>query len=268
MMLAAGARLGPYEVVSALGAGGMGEVYRARDTRLNRTVALKLLPTELRDRPDRRQRFDIEARAISSLQHPHICALFDVGEQDGTAFFVMEHLEGETLDESCATHALLRVVRAGQRRHGPSHRVVGRQSVRPGREWRVSGRDGQSDGERAARSSIRRGAPLLGAVRVRPAAVAAGGGAAVVRFEPDRHRQPIAQPRDGRHVDGAAERGARVSRASAGAHARHDSPCQRIACDQTALGDPRTDECGRVCGAGHAGHASRMRCISTRRGAT
>jgi len=99
MMLAPGARLGPYEIVSALGAGGMGEVYRARDTRLNRTVALKLLPSELRDRPDRRQRFDLEARAISSLQHPHICALFDVGEQDGAAFFVMEHLEGETLDD-------------------------------------------------------------------------------------------------------------------------------------------------------------------------
>jgi Tol biopolymer transport system component len=77
----------------------MGEVYRARDTRLNRTVALKLLSPEFRDRPDRRQRFDIEARAISSLQHPHICALFDVGEQDGTAFLVMEHLEGETLDD-------------------------------------------------------------------------------------------------------------------------------------------------------------------------
>jgi eukaryotic-like serine/threonine-protein kinase len=99
MMLPAGARLGPYEVLSPLGAGGMGEVYCARDTRLNRTVALKLLPAELRDRPDRRQRFDLEARAISSLQHPHICALFDVGEQDNTAFFVMEYLEGETLDD-------------------------------------------------------------------------------------------------------------------------------------------------------------------------
>jgi len=99
MMLAPGVRLGPYEVVAPLGAGGMGEVYRARDTRLNRTVALKLLPTELRERSDRRQRFDVEARAISSLQHPHICALFDVGEQDDTAFFVMEYLEGETLDD-------------------------------------------------------------------------------------------------------------------------------------------------------------------------
>ena len=106
MMLPAGARLGPYEVLSPLGAGGMGEVYCARDTRLNRTVALKLLPTELRDRPDRRQRFDLEARAISSLQHPHICALFDVGEQDGTAFFVMEYLEGETLDDRLIRGAL------------------------------------------------------------------------------------------------------------------------------------------------------------------
>jgi serine/threonine protein kinase len=99
MMLSAGARLGPYEITSALGAGGMGEVYAARDTRLNRSVAIKLLPPEVRDRPERRQRFDAEARAISSLQHPHICTLFDVGEQDGTAFLVMEHLEGETLDD-------------------------------------------------------------------------------------------------------------------------------------------------------------------------
>src|SRR6185295_7601258 len=99
MMLSAGARLGPYEIVSPLGAGGMGEVYRARDTRLDRTVALKLLPSEYRDRPERRQRFEAEARAISSLNHPHICTLFDVGEQDGVAFFVMEYLEGETLDD-------------------------------------------------------------------------------------------------------------------------------------------------------------------------
>jgi Tol biopolymer transport system component len=94
-----GTRFGPYEILAKLGEGGMGEVYRARDTRLNRTVALKLLSPEFRDRADRRQRFDLEARAISSLQHPHICALFDVGEQDGTAFLVMEHLEGETLDD-------------------------------------------------------------------------------------------------------------------------------------------------------------------------
>jgi Tol biopolymer transport system component/tRNA A-37 threonylcarbamoyl transferase component Bud32 len=97
--LTSGARLGPYEVQSPIGAGGMGEVYRARDTRLDRAVAIKLLPASFVDRPDRRQRFRIEARAISSLQHPHICTLFDVGEQDGQVFLVLEYLEGETLDD-------------------------------------------------------------------------------------------------------------------------------------------------------------------------
>ncbi len=97
MGLAAGAKLGPYEVQSALGAGGMGEVYRARDTRLDRTVAVKVLPTHLSSDPDLRQRFDREARAISSLSHPHICHLYDVGHQDGIDYLVMEYLEGETL---------------------------------------------------------------------------------------------------------------------------------------------------------------------------
>jgi Tol biopolymer transport system component len=97
MRLPAGARLGPYEIHSLIGAGGMGEVYKARDTRLERTVAIKLLPADLAERPDRRRRFEAEARAISALSHPNICTLFDVGEQDGRAFLVMEHLEGETL---------------------------------------------------------------------------------------------------------------------------------------------------------------------------
>jgi eukaryotic-like serine/threonine-protein kinase len=97
--LTSGARLGPYEVQSPIGAGGMGEVYRGRDTRLDRAVAIKLLPASFADRPERRQRFQIEARAISSLQHPHICTLFDVGEQDGQVFLVLEYLEGETLDD-------------------------------------------------------------------------------------------------------------------------------------------------------------------------
>ena len=97
--LTSGARLGPYEIQSPIGAGGMGEVYRARDTRLDRAVAIKLLPASFADRPERRQRFHIEARAISSLQHPHICTLFDVGEQDGQVFLVLEYLEGETLDD-------------------------------------------------------------------------------------------------------------------------------------------------------------------------
>jgi serine/threonine protein kinase/tetratricopeptide (TPR) repeat protein len=92
-----GARVGAYEILSAIGAGGMGEVYRARDTRLERTVAIKVLPADLSSDPDRRERFDREARAISSLNHPHICILHDVGNQDGTSFLVMEYLEGETL---------------------------------------------------------------------------------------------------------------------------------------------------------------------------
>src|SRR6202051_4605245 len=97
MPLSSGTRLGPYEVISPLGAGGMGEVYRARDTRLDRTVAVKILPAHLSSDPTLRARFEQEAKAISSLNHPHICALYDVGHQDGTDFLVMEFLEGETL---------------------------------------------------------------------------------------------------------------------------------------------------------------------------
>jgi serine/threonine protein kinase/Tol biopolymer transport system component len=98
MALEAGARLGPYEIVGAIGAGGMGEVYRARDTRLDRTVAVKVLPSSLAGDPQLRERFDREARAISSLNHPHICTLYDVGHQDGIDFLVLECLEGATLD--------------------------------------------------------------------------------------------------------------------------------------------------------------------------
>jgi serine/threonine protein kinase len=99
MGLTAGTRLGPYELVAPLGAGGMGEVYRARDTRLDRTVAVKVLPAHLSSSADSRQRFEREARTISQLSHPHICALYDVGNQDGVEFLVMEYLEGETLSE-------------------------------------------------------------------------------------------------------------------------------------------------------------------------
>ena len=97
MGLSAGTRLGPYEIVTPLGAGGMGEVYRARDTRLDRTVAIKILNSQLVASPDLRARFDREAKVISQLQHPHICVLHDVGHQDGTDFLVMEYLEGESL---------------------------------------------------------------------------------------------------------------------------------------------------------------------------
>jgi eukaryotic-like serine/threonine-protein kinase len=102
MALTSGTKLGPYEIVSPIGAGGMGEVYRARDTRLDRTVAVKILPAHLSDNPEARQRFEREARAISSLNHPNICTLHDVGHQDGTDFLVMEYLEGETLADRLA----------------------------------------------------------------------------------------------------------------------------------------------------------------------
>src|SRR5256885_3809711 len=98
MALTSGTRLGPYEIESPLGAGGMGEVYRARDTRLDRIVAVKILPSHLSDNPEAKQRFEREARVISSLNHPHICVLHDVGTQDGTAYLVMEFVQGESLD--------------------------------------------------------------------------------------------------------------------------------------------------------------------------
>src|SRR5712692_10226686 len=97
MSLSAGTRLGPYEILSPLGAGGMGEVYKARDTRLERTVAIKVLPPHLSSSLEIRQRFEREAKTISQLSHPHICALYDVGNQDGVEYLVMEYLEGETL---------------------------------------------------------------------------------------------------------------------------------------------------------------------------
>ncbi|MCA1580874.1 MAG: protein kinase [Acidobacteria bacterium] len=102
MSLSSGFRLGPYEILSPLGAGGMGEVYKARDTRLDRAVAVKVLPQHLSSSPDVRQRFEREAKTISQLSHPHICALYDVGNQDDVEYLVMEYLEGETLADRLA----------------------------------------------------------------------------------------------------------------------------------------------------------------------
>ncbi len=99
MTLSAGTRLGPYELLAPIGAGGMGEVYRAKDTRLDRTVAVKVLSSHLSSSPDSRQRFEREARTISQLSHPHICALYDVGREGETEYLVMEYLEGETLSD-------------------------------------------------------------------------------------------------------------------------------------------------------------------------
>ena len=112
MQLTAGTRLGPYEIVAPIGAGGMGEVYRARDTRLDRAVAIKVISPGLASSPDARQRFEREARTISQLSHPHICALFDVGEmpnaesQIPNPYLVMELLEGETLAQRLVSGAL------------------------------------------------------------------------------------------------------------------------------------------------------------------
>src|SRR6266851_4588820 len=98
MAFTCGTKLGPYEIVSPLGAGGMGEVYRARDTRLDRDVAVKVLPTSLSSDLSLRQRLEREAKAVSKLSHPHICTLHDIGHQDGVDFLVMELIEGETLE--------------------------------------------------------------------------------------------------------------------------------------------------------------------------
>src|SRR5262249_34829032 len=97
MNLNAGRKLGPYEILSPIGAGGMGEVYKARDTRLDRTIAIKILPHTFAADPVFRERFDREAKAIAALTHPHICTLYDVGQQDIAQYLVMEYLEGETL---------------------------------------------------------------------------------------------------------------------------------------------------------------------------
>ena len=97
MALTSGSRLGPYEIQSAVGIGGMGEVYKATDTRLDRIVAIKVLPSHVASNPHLRGRFEREAKTLAALSHPHICPVFDIGHQDGIDFLVMEYLEGETL---------------------------------------------------------------------------------------------------------------------------------------------------------------------------
>ena len=138
MPLSSGTRLGPYQIVAPLGAGGMGEVYKAVDTRLERTVAIKILPEHLSAKPQLRERFEREARAVSSLNHPNICTLHDVGHQDGIDFLVMEYLEGETLAHrlkrgplplDTALHSGIQV--AGALAHAHRHGVVHR-DLKPG----------------------------------------------------------------------------------------------------------------------------------------
>jgi serine/threonine protein kinase len=99
VILEVGKKLGPYEIVAPIGVGGMAEVYRAVDRRLGRDVAVKILPPSLASRPEFRARFEREARAVSVLNHPNICTLHDIGNEDGTEFLVLEYLEGETLSK-------------------------------------------------------------------------------------------------------------------------------------------------------------------------
>ena len=145
MALETGTQLGPYEILATIGAGGMGEVYRARDTRLDRTVAIKVLPAQLSADHSLRERFEREARVVSQLTHPHICTLYDVGHEGEIAFLVMEYLEGETLAARIARGALpieealrtaAEVAEALDRahRHGIVHR-----DLKPGNVFLVRG---------------------------------------------------------------------------------------------------------------------------------
>ena len=106
MSIRSGTRLGAYEIISPAGSGGMGDVYKATDTRLNRTVAIKLLPHGLPSNPELRSRLQREAQMIAALNHPHICMLYDVGQEDGTDYLVMEYLDGETLAERLSRGSL------------------------------------------------------------------------------------------------------------------------------------------------------------------
>ncbi len=176
MSLGPGTRLGPYEIQSAIGAGGMGEVYRARDTRLERKVAIKVLPSHVSGDPALRERFEREARTVAALNHPHICTLHDVGHQDATDFLVMEYLDGETLAARLVKGALsidqalaiaIQIADALDKAHraGIVHR-----DLKPGNIMLVGeGRRGGPSGPPVAK--------LLdfGLAKVTPAAVAASG---------------------------------------------------------------------------------------------
>jgi len=137
-LLEPGSRLGPYEITALRGKGGMGEVYRARDTRLGREVAVKVLPEELNRDPAFKQRFEREVRTISQLQHPNVCTLHDVGSHDGVDYLVMEYLDGETLEDHLRKGALPvdRIVQVGgavaEAVHAAHRRGVVHRDLKPG----------------------------------------------------------------------------------------------------------------------------------------
>ena len=162
MTLSAGTKLGPYEIVSPLGAGGMGEVYSARDTRLGREVAVKVLPPSFSQDANRLRRFEQEARAVSALNHPNVVSLYDVGQHDGAPYVVIELLEGETLRERFASGALSprkAIDYAIQIAQGPSRRS--RQRNHPSRpqareHLRHSGRTTEDPGLRIGQTHASR----------------------------------------------------------------------------------------------------------------
>ena len=161
MPLAAGTRLGPYDVLGLIGAGGMGEVYKARDTRLDRTVAIKILPAELSADPERRARFEREARAIAALAHPHICTLYDIGRRhDGPAdaYLVMEHLAGEIARRAPAARPA--AARAGARHRGADRRRARRRAQARHRPPRPEARQRDADDGRRGRRGAREAARL------------------------------------------------------------------------------------------------------------
>ena len=119
MTLEPGARLGPYEILAAIGAGGMGEVYRARDPRLGREVAIKVLPAGAVDDPERRARFEREAKSVAALNHPNIVTIYAVEEADGVPFFTMEHVDGRTLAQMIPTGGLPLAELLGSRSRSP-----------------------------------------------------------------------------------------------------------------------------------------------------
>jgi len=163
MPLSSGARLGPYEILVAIGAGGMGEVYRARDTQLKRDVALKVLPAEVATDPDRLARFQREAELLAALNHPHICTIYDIGEQAGQHYLAMELLEGETLKQRVLAKRLavsemlaLALEVADARGHLVEHHAQ-REQVRPPT---VRKRDGSpGDAPTAAKARVNRAEP-------------------------------------------------------------------------------------------------------------
>src|SRR5262252_4646014 len=150
MALAAGTRLGSYSIVSALGAGGMGEVYKAFDARLDRHVAIKVLSPGVAEDAERMARFEREAKSISALAHPNICALFDIGDQAGSPYLVMEYLEGETLAARIARGPIpleqalaIAADIASALEHAHAHGVVHR-DLKPGNVMLVKGRAGSA----------------------------------------------------------------------------------------------------------------------------